>query len=225
MNKLPTKKSTSVDLFLEAASKLPTKSEASNRLIFGLDATASRQPMWDMACQVHSELFQTAADANLSIQLAYYRGFNEFHTSAWVNDAASLLQSMQSVFCIGGLTQINRFLGHVEKEASNRKLKAAVFIGDACEESTGEIFAVAGRLGLLQVPIFVFQEGFDPIASAAFSGIALRTQGAHIPFNPGSSAQLKELLGIVAKYASGGQQAVEKLTSATSQKLLKQLKR
>ena len=33
---------------------------ARGRLIFGLDATASRQPTWDTACQLQAEMFREA---------------------------------------------------------------------------------------------------------------------------------------------------------------------
>lgn len=224
MAKLPSKR-TSVDDFLDQVKHLPSKSQDANRLIFGLDATASREPMWDLATQLHAELFSAAAQVDLEVQLVYYRGFNEFHASGWSKNSRELLQHMTRVRCLGGITQINRFLHHVRQEATSEKLKAAVLIGDACEESVGEILAVAGQLGLLQIPVFAFQEGHDYNATQVFSGIATRTGGAHVPFAPGSAAELKDLLNAVAKYASGGIDAVSKLKSPLGTRLLQQLKK
>ena len=31
------------------------------RLLFGMDATASREPTWDVACQIQGEMFQETA--------------------------------------------------------------------------------------------------------------------------------------------------------------------
>lgn len=49
------------------------------RLIFAIDATASRQPSWDRACQLQGEMFLAVRDVGgLAVSLAYYRGFQEF---------------------------------------------------------------------------------------------------------------------------------------------------
>ena len=51
----------SLALFLDAADKLPMRSEnsrqTSGRLLFALDATASRQPSWDRACQLQGQMW------------------------------------------------------------------------------------------------------------------------------------------------------------------------
>ncbi|MCY4656329.1 MAG: VWA domain-containing protein [Gammaproteobacteria bacterium] len=224
MSKLPTQR-TSVDQFLSQVEKLPKKSDEAARLIFGLDATASREPMWDLATQLHNELFNTASEINLEVQLVYYRGFNEFHVSKWSKNAGELRQEMTRVRCLGGMTQINRFLNHVQREASSERLRAAVFIGDACEESPTEILSVAGQLGLMQIPIFAFQEGHDLRATQVFSGMAARSGGAHIPFAPGSAQELRELLNAVAQFASGGLAAIAKLKGPVGIRLLQQLKK
>ena len=45
------------------------------RLIFALDATMSRQPLWDTACRLQADMFDEAAGiGGLDVQLAYYRG-------------------------------------------------------------------------------------------------------------------------------------------------------
>ena len=80
-------------------------------MIFALDATASREPTWDLAMQLHGELFDAVSESGgARVQLAYYRGYNEFHASPWSGDAASLLDRMTGVGCRGGLTQLARLL-------------------------------------------------------------------------------------------------------------------
>src|SRR3979409_1713656 len=55
-----------------AASTQPGKR---GRLIFALDATMSRQPMWDTACRLQADMFrEAAAIGGLDVQLVYYRG-------------------------------------------------------------------------------------------------------------------------------------------------------
>ena len=223
MKNLPSKKTT-VSSFLEATKKHPVVKGQRVRLVFAMDATASREPTWDMATSLHGELFNTAKARNLSVQLVYYRGFHEFHASSWNDSPASLLQSMQDVRCLGGVTQIARVLTHIRKEASASELRAAVFIGDACEENPLELFSMAGELGLYRVPVFLFQEGENPLARSVFAGIAQRTNGAHVPFQPGSSRQLAELLGAVATYATEGIDAIRKLKGSMATKLLTQMR-
>ncbi len=224
MEKLPSKR-VSLSAFLDAARKHPVVEHKPARLIFAMDATASRNHTWDLATSLHGELFQTAASNKLSVQLVFYRGFNEFHASSWNNSANDLLKTMQHVRCLAGGSQIARVLSHVRKEASSSNLRAAVFVGDACEENPHELFEMAGQLGLYRVPVFVFQEGSDPMASQVFSRIAQRSGGAHFAFRPGSARELAELLGAVATYATGGIDAVQKLKGQFATKLLTQVKR
>ena len=68
----------------------------------------------------------------------------------------------------------------------------------------------AGQLGLLGLPVFVFQEGNDRAASRLFPQIAKLTRGAYCKFDRNSPDQLKRLLGAVAAYAAGGRAALLK---------------
>ena len=69
------------------------------RLIFAVDATASRKPTWDLACQLQGQMFQAAAAVGeLSVQLAYFRG-EEFRTSAFVPRADMLTRLMSEIIC------------------------------------------------------------------------------------------------------------------------------
>ncbi len=223
MEKLPDRKN-SVAAFLEATKKHPVATHKPARLVFAMDATASREHTWDLATRLHGELFQAAQSRKLSVQLVYYRGFNEFHASDWNNSSAALLNSMQHVRCIAGGTQIVRVLSHIRKEAAASELRAAVFVGDACEENPHELHELAGQLGLFRVPVFVLQEGSDAFAGHVFSRVAQRSGGAHIPFRPGSAQELAELLGAIAAYATDGIDAIKKLKGQFATRLLTQIK-
>jgi hypothetical protein len=210
--KLPAKSSRAeVEAFLDKVRRMPkVRTEGRGRLVFALDATASRAPTWDRACRIQGEMFEaTAALGGLEIQLVYYRGFAECKASRWLTSASELHAAMSSVSCVGGQTQIERVLGHIAKEARAKKVNAAVFVGDAMEESHDRLAHLAGELGLLGVPVFVFHEGGDPVAARAFQDIARLSKGAYCPFDSGSAQQLKELLGAVAAYAAGGRPALE----------------
>ena len=66
----------------------------------------------------------------------------------------------------------------------------------------------AGELGRLGVPVFLFQEGHDPIAESAFRQMARLSGGAYLAFDLAGIARLRELLAAVAVYAAGGYQAL-----------------
>ncbi len=205
------RKSSAVEAFLSQVRAMPAVRPASGRgrLIFALDATASREATWDRACRLQAEMFETtAALGGLDVQLVYYRGFDECKASRWLGTAAALHRAMHGVFCVGGETQIARVLTHALKEARAEKVNALVFVGDAMEERVDELGRLAGELGLLGVPVFVFHEGGDETAGRAFRQIAKLSGGAYCPFDAASAEQLRQLLGAVAAYAAGGRPAL-----------------
>jgi hypothetical protein len=179
------------------------------RLIFALDATASREPTWDQACHIQGEMFEaTAAIGGLDLQLVYYRGFSECRASRWLSTAADLHRVMRSVSCVGGETQIERVLSHAIRETGRAKVNAVVFVGDAMEEKLDRLCRLAGELGALGVPVFLFQEGNLPDADAAFKQMATLSKGAYLRFDLAGIDRLKQLLGAVAVYATGGRDAL-----------------
>jgi hypothetical protein len=186
------------------------------RLIFALDATASRAPAWDRACRLQAEMFEaTAALGGLDLQLVYYRGmgaFAECKAGHWVTTAAELHRLMRGVSCVAGETQIARVLDHALRVAEPPgKLGALIFIGDDCEEGSDALVGRAGRLGALGIPVFVFWErGQDPHhAEPIFEALARASGGACLVFDAASAERLKVLLGSVAVYVAGGRAALE----------------
>lgn len=201
---------------------------ARGRLVFALDATMSRQPTWDTACALQSDMFREAASSGgLDIQLVYFRGINECGASAWVADSTRLAQLMSRIDCRGGHTQIGKVLYHARKETEVQKVQALVYVGDAMEEKVDDLCAHAGDLGLRGVPVFMFQEGSDPVAEQAFREVARLSRGAYCRFDAGAAHELGELLRAVAAYASGGLKALGNMSARNdrgAQKLLAQLK-
>jgi hypothetical protein len=178
-------------------------------LIFAMDATMSRQPTWDMALHLQAEMFSAVKTiGGLDVQLVFFRGFDECRASGWVNDAGALAHLMTSVECRGGYTQIGKVLKHAQREAATGTVSAMVYVGDAMEEDADKLANLAGQLGLLSIPVFLFQEGHDGAARACFQDIARLTGGATCRFGSGSAAQLRELLEAVAVYAAGGRSAL-----------------
>lgn len=207
----------------------PTAGGDRGRLIFAMDATMSRQPTWDMALALQADMFQAVKDVGgLDVQLVFFRGTAECRASRWVSDPTELARLMTQVSCQGGLTQLGRVLGHAAGEARARKINALVYVGDAMEEAIDPVCAKAGELGLLGVPVFLFQEGHDAAAAVAYKEIARLTKGATCRFDAGSAAQLRALLTAVAVYASGGRKALlalsERREGAGARLLLGQMK-
>jgi len=225
-----TSKSESEDInaFLQAAKRVTPRAAGSGRLIFAMDATMSRQPTWDRACQLQGEMFQEAGSiGGLEIQLVYFRGFGECAASKWVSDGKALGGLMSRIDCRGGHTQIRKVLTHAIKETRRKKVQAMVYVGDCMEEDVDELCAQAGELGLLGVPAFIFQEGHEPVAEQAFREIARLTNGAFCRFDTASARQLGELLRAVAAYAAGGMAALSDMDDrggAGARLLLQQLR-
>lgn len=184
------------------------------RLLFAMDATMSRQPTWDMALQLQGDMFAAVDEiGGLDVQLIYFRGFGECRASKWVSDASALARVMSQVSCRGGYTQIGKVLSHAKRETAKQKVNAVVYVGDCMEESIDALCQKAGELGLLGVPVFLFQEGREPRAQVAFKEIARLTKGAYCPFDAGAAHQLRELLKAVAVYASGGRKALQSFSA------------
>lgn len=213
-----------VGRFLARKRQIETFTRHSPRLLFAVDATASRQPTWDLACQLQGEMFLASGRlATLSVQLCYYRGFNDFHASSWSSSTEALASAMARVRCEAGQTQLARVLRHALAEHRGVPLRAVVFIGDAMEESADRLCQLAGECGLRRLPLFLFQEGRDARVSDCFERMARLSGGARCSFDRASADRLASLLGAVARYAAGGREALENNPDEGARLLLQQL--
>jgi hypothetical protein len=217
-------KQAEIDAFLSqvAAAPVPVSAGGVGRLIFALDATGSRQRTWDRACHLQAEMFaETASLGGLALQMCYFRGFGEFEATPWLTDGQALIRRMTAVSCLSGKTQIARVLRHAIAEASKTKVNALVYVGDCLEEDTDVLGELAGRLSLLGVPAFLFQEGAAPNAKRAFQDIARLTRGAYMSFDASSAKTLRELLKAVSIYAAGGRKALTHYADQTGGEILR----
>tara|TARA_B100000686_G_C16440676_1_gene786816 strand:- start:74 stop:796 length:723 start_codon:yes stop_codon:yes gene_type:complete len=199
-----------VKSFLDKVAVTPYSKKTKARVLFALDATASRQPTWDIACNIQAEMFETAISlGGMEIQVVYFQGFGEFRAFPWLSHSEELIKLMTRVTCLGGFTQIGKLLDHILAEHKKKKLDAVIFVGDSVEENFEDLVSKAGKIGLLGVPIFIFQEGKNEVASFVFSKISTLTNGVHCFFDANSANQLKNLLKAVVVYAAGGKKALE----------------
>lgn len=200
--------------FLKAAEGAIAAPDASERgrLIFALDATMSRQPTWDQACHLQQEMFIEADRVgSLDVQLVFFRGFGECKASRWVGTSQELGRMMNRIRVQAGRTQIGKVLDHVLKETRQQRVQAVVYIGDCMEENPDIVCDRAGELGLLGVPVFVFQEGEDIVAERTFREIARLTNGVYLSFEEGAASTLRGLLAAIATFSAGGREALERL--------------
>jgi hypothetical protein len=216
-----------VDKFLASVASQPQRR---GNLIFGLDATASRERTWDAACQLQAQMFREVATIDtLSMHLVYFRGVRglggECRASSWVEDPMVLAGTMSKIKCDAGNTQIERVLNHASQEMVRRKINALVYVGDCCEESRDPIVEAATQLARVEVPVFMFQEGHDPIAAQLFQEISRLTKGAYHRFDQRSLSQLAEILRAISIFAVGGIAALERQGSAAAKLLLAQVGR
>jgi hypothetical protein len=228
MSNLPDKPgSAAVAAFLQKVAAMPAVRPASGRagrLIFAIDATASRQPTWDRACHLQAGMFHAVRDiGGLAVSLCYFRGYMEFAATPFLTSADDLARRMAGVNCLGGQTQITRTLKHALAETTKERVNAVVFIGDAFEEDVDAACHVAGELGLRGTPVFCFQEGGHPVAEAALRQVAKLSGGVWAPFDTASATMLAELLRAVAVFAAGGRPALARLPGETARRIAGQL--
>jgi len=227
--KTPSKKidRTAVSAFLSKTKAIRSVAQRQPRLVFALDATASREPTWQQARGLHQDMFRAAqTDSHLAIQLCYFRGFNEFQYSPWLTSSDELLAHMEAVSCLGGATQITRLLQHYLGVATPMTpVRGLVFIGDAVEEPSQRLLDLAGQCRVRHQPLFLFQEGRDHTVAALFEQMAGLSGGVYARFDHHSADYLKELLGAVVRYAQGGRRALTSSGRESDKLLLMQLPR
>ncbi len=228
MPPLPAKPAASaaVAAFLSKVNSLPVKPAggAPGRLLFIMDATASRQPSWDVACHLMGEMFAVTRDiGGLAIQLAYFRGHMEFAATPFLTDSAELTRRMAGVRCLGGQTQILRALTHALDETKRARVHACVLVGDALEEALDPACHAAGQLGLHGTPVFAFHEGAEPKSAEGFRQLAKVSGGAFAPFDAASADALRDLLRAVAVFAAGGRAKLAALPGPTARRMVAQL--
>jgi hypothetical protein len=187
------------------------------RMLFALDATASRQACWNTACRLQAEMFRQAG-AGLSVSLAYFRGMDEFRATNWVTSGEALVRPMLKLEVKTGLTQIRRVLLHALRLHAENPIAAVTYVGDAFEENIDELSGLASELGARKLPAFMFLEGepgADDDVEDAFRLIAERSGGAFFWFgidSPQAVAQFSDTLNAVAKLAVGDASAVAAIT-------------
>jgi hypothetical protein len=178
------------------------------RLIFGFDATASREPAWAMARQVTDALVR-ALPGELDVALAVHGG-SRLHTfTPFTANPNTLRDRAASISCIPGRTQL---LSILSRSFAAPGVRVVIYIGDVYEESPGRGRQIADAMGRAGIKLIVLHDVADWTArrdAELFLDLARRTGGCVLPFDANAPIRLRELLAAVAVYAVGGEALLE----------------
>jgi hypothetical protein len=176
------------------------------RLVFGVDATASREPAWDAAVPLTDVLLRTLP-GKLDAALAVHGG-NEVHWSEFTSDPRELRDRAAGVRCRAGETRLLEILRRVLELDG---VGVVVYIGDMFEESPREARRLADALLLRGTRVIVLHDtsSGDMSAKPVFQMLAQRTGGAVLPFDISALDRLGELLQAVAVLAVDGMEGLQ----------------
>ena len=187
---------------------LPATTSTRPRLIFGFDATASREPAWATARTVTDALVK-ALPGELDVALAVHGG-SMLHTfTEFTADPKRLRDRAAGIACIAGMT---RLLPILSRALSNQGVRVVIYIGDVFEESPVRGRKLADAMGLKGIKLIVLHDTADWNAkrdAEVFLDLARRTGGCVLPFDANAPARLRDLLAAVAVYAVGGTDMLE----------------
>src|ERR1700733_3610098 len=174
------------------------------RLIFAVDATASREPAWTAARKVTDALVK-ALPGELDVALAGHGGSRVHTFTAFTNSAATLRDRAAGVACEAGMTRLLPILSTSLRQPG---VRVVVYIGDVFEESLNHGRRLADAMGTQGTKLIVLHDTADPGArrdAEVFWDLTKRTGGCVLPFNAAASSRLRDLLSAVAVYAVGGE--------------------
>jgi hypothetical protein len=187
-----------------APEHLPATTPTRPRLVFGFDATASREPAWAAARTVTDALVR-ALPGELDVALAVHGG-SRLHTfTEFTANAATLRDRAAGIGCIAGFTQL---LPILSRSLEAPGVRVVVYIGDVFEESQARGRRLADAMGLKGIRLIVLHDTADWNArrdAEIFLDLARRTGGCVLPFDANAPDRLRELLRAVAVYAVGGE--------------------
>jgi hypothetical protein len=193
------------------------------RMVFALDATASRQHAWDAARAVTDSLF-TAVPGGIEIALAAHGGGQATRFGAFHRNVGPLRDEAASIVCRAGHT---RMLDLVELSLKHTSVRAFVYIGDCFEEDPVRGLALADMMRLRGTKLIVLHDLSTASREDAifFAAMAARTGGMVLPFDANSLEHLRDVLSALAAYVAGGRSLLQSrcLTSPASRLLLENL--
>lgn len=212
------------NLLMPAPETPPTEAPWSGRprLVFGFDATASREPAWATARQVTDALVR-ALPGELDVALAVHGGSHLHTFTAFTDNPSHLRDQAAGIVCRAGMT---RLLPILRRSLASPGVRVVVYVGDVFEESLTRGRALADAMGQRGMRLIVLHDTADWMArrdAELFLDLARRTGGCVLPFDANAPDRLRELLGAVAAYAVGGTALLRQRGDAGALVLLRHL--
>lgn len=189
------------------------------RLVFGVDATASREAMWESAQRITDRMFDAIPGA-LDVALAVHGG-SEVHT--WTEFSADVQRfraQAAAVRCQAGHTRLCELM---QRTLDAGGVRVMSYIGDAFEEDASEAFALADRFKLRGIKAVILADQANEPTLRVFRELAERTGGALLDFRSGKLDLMGEVLGAVAALAIGGRKLLAERRTAGARLLLSHL--
>jgi hypothetical protein len=174
------------------------------RLVFGFDASASREPAWAMARTVTDALVR-ALPGELDVALAVHGGGLMHTFTAFTADANALRDRAAGIRCIAGQTRLLSIMARSLREPG---VRVVTYIGDVYEESLARGQKLADELGARGIKLIVLHDTSDWGArrdAEVFLDLARRTGGCVVPFDLGAPDRLRDILAAAAVFAVGGE--------------------
>jgi hypothetical protein len=184
--------------------QVPAETVTRPRLVFGFDATASREPAW-AAARIVTDALVRALPGELDVALAVHGG-SRLHTfTEFTSNPNTLRDRAAGISCIAGYTRV---LPILTRALGAPGVRVVVYTGDVFEESLARGRTLADAMGLKGIRLIVLHDTADWNArrdAEIFLDLARRTGGCVLPFDANAPGRLRELLAAVAVYAVGGE--------------------
>jgi hypothetical protein len=190
--------------FAHAEPPVETVAPKRPRLVFAVDATASREPAWAAARRVTDALVK-ALPGELDVALAVHGGGRVHTFTPFTSDANALRDRAAGVECASGMTRLLPILSACGKQAG---VRVVIYVGDVFEESVLSGRRLADAMGVAGVKLIVLHDTADRAArrdAEVFWDLAKRTGGCVLPFDANAPGRLRDILSAVAVYAVGGE--------------------
>lgn len=195
------------------------RAERRPRLVFAVDATASREKTWASARKITDRMFDAIPGA-LDVALAVHGGGVVHTFTDFSADVGTFRDQAARVRCDAGPTQLCELM-HRSIEVGGVRVMS--YIGDAFEESEDEAYGLADRCKLRGIKVVILADQANEATHQVFEEIARRTGGAVLDFRSGELNVMAEVLQGIAALAIGGRRLLAGQRSAGAQLLLSHL--
>ncbi len=155
------------------------------RLVFAVDATASREPAWAAAREVTDALVKALPGELDGVALAVHGGSRVHTFTAFTSDPRTLRDLAAGVDCQAGMTKLLPILAASLKRQAT--VRVVVYIGDVFEErNLPQGRHLADQMGVQGIKLIVLHDTADRSArrdAEIFWDLAKRTGGCVLPFD------------------------------------------